>query len=411
MLVYEFYPKIVGGLGTYATEISREFVKMGHDVSVFTMNDDSGSLPTKEVWKGVEIHRPMHVDMSDAIFDMIVHDIRKWGRGLELFSKLLVYNILSAAKIVNELIAKDKYQYDIVVAHDWLSTTAGIILKRELKLPFVLHIHSTEKGRTFGDGSETVVAMERKGGRVADAVVTVSHAMKDELLRLGFPPEKIHVCYNGVDTEKYSPDQVSQERKLEVRMRYGIGEDDLMILFIGRLVPVKGVDKLISAMPLVLKELPDAKLVVVGLGDMYEELQRQVDSLGLREAVKFRTEFIPEEERIAHYAACDVAVFPSFYEPFGIVALEAMSMAKPVVVGASGTSGLKEIVITEGPGRCGAHVNPADPMDIARGVVELTRDPERRAEYGKNGRRRALEFTWEAAARRTLEVYEGLLRK
>jgi len=164
---------------------------------------------------------------------------------------------------------------------------------------------------------------------MADLVVTVSYAMQDELIQVGFPAEKIQVCYNGVDPEKYRLERVSEEKVMEVKQRYGLGNDDLMTLFIGRLVWIKGVDKLIRAMPHVLEKVPNAKLVIVGLGDMRDYLERLVRNLNLQDVVKFRFEFIPEEERIAHYAACDVAVYPSLYEPFGIVTLEAMSMEKP----------------------------------------------------------------------------------
>jgi len=149
--------------------------------------------------------------------------------------------------------------------------------------------------------------------------------------------------------------------------------------------------------------------VVVGLGDMQDYLEGLVRKLKLEDTVKFRFEFVPEEDRIAHYAACDVAIFPSLYEPFGIVALEAMSMEKPVVVGAAGISGMRESVIPSGPNQCGFHVNPNDPADIAWGITSAIQDPQKRTEFGKNGRKRVLEeFTWDAAAERTIQLYEQL---
>ncbi len=410
VLVYEYPPKIVGGLGTYAAEITRKFVLMGHDVSIFTMNDDEGSMPTRELWRGMEIHRPLHIDISDSLPDVIAEDVKKWGRGIRLFSKILVYNYLSAAKLVNELVRLEDFDFDLVVAHDWLSAIAGTAVKKELGLPFVFHMHSSERGRTLGNGSDVVTNIEHRGAEIADLVVTVSYAMVDELVKSNFHPDKIQVCYNGVDPEKYSPEQVDQETINEVRQRYGVGEDDLMPLFVGRLVHVKGVDRLIRAMPHVLEKIPNAKLVIVGLGDMQDYLEGLVRKLGLQDSVKFRFEFVPEDERIAHYAACDVAVFPSLYEPFGIVALEAMSMEKPVVVGAAGVSGMRESVVPSGPNQCGFHVNPNDPLDIAWGITNALEDPQRRLELGKKGRKRVLEeFSWDAAAERTIEVYEQLL--
>ncbi len=411
-MVYEYPPKIVGGLGTYAAEITRKFVLSENDVSVFTMNDDEGALPTRELWRGIEIHRPLHIDVSDSLPDVISEDVRKWGRGIQFFSKILVYNYLSASKIVNELVQKEGFKYDVLIAHDWLSVISGVTAKRELELPLVFHVHSTERGRTLGNGSEVVSSIEHRGGQMADLVITVSNAMKGELIELGFPKEKIRVCYNGVDPDKYSPAQVDENKRMEIRRNYGLKEDDEMILFIGRLVWIKGVDKLIMAMPHVLKTVPNAKLIIVGLGDMEEHLKSMVKGLKLEESVKFRFEFVSEEERIAHYAACDLAVFPSLYEPFGIVALEALSMEKPVVVGASGISGMREIVVSDGPEQCGFHINPSDPVDIAWGIVSCLKDQKRKFELGKNGRKRVLaEFTWDAIARKTLDIYGEVVKK
>jgi len=412
VLVYEYPPKIVGGLGTYAAEITRNFVLMDHDVTVFTMNNDAGSLPTREIWRGIEIHRPLHLDVSDSLPDVIAEDIKKWGRGIDLFGKLLVYNYLTAAKLINELIKKEGMKYDLVVAHDWLSVMGGVTVKKESKLPLAFHVHSTEHGRTLGNGSSVVSNIESRGGNIADMVVTVSYAMKDELIKLGFPRDKINVSYNGVDPKKYNPEAVSKEQVRKLRESYGLKEDDFMVLFLGRLVGVKGVDKLIMAMPHVLSKYPTAKLVIVGVGDLQEYLQNLARTIRLDEYIRFNFNFIPEEERILHYAACDVAVFPSHYEPFGIVALEAMSMEKPVVVGGAGVSGMREIVICCSEEQCGYHIDPNNPSDIAWGIMSALESPEKRKWLGKNGRKRVLqEFTWSHIAAKTLELYEQMLKR
>jgi len=410
VLVYEYPPKIVGGLGTYAAEITRQFVLMDNDVTVFTMNDDARSLPTREIWRGIEIHRPLHIDISDSLPDVLAEDVKKWGRGIQLFSKILVYNYLSASKLVNDLIRKESFKYDIAIAHDWLSAISGITIKKELGLPFAFHVHSTEKGRTLGNGSEVVSNIELHGAKAADLIVTVSYAMKDELEKLGFPKDKIQVCYNGVDPEKYNPETIKAEEIRKIRDFYGIKDGELMILFIGRLVGVKGVDRLIMAMSHVLQKMPNAKLVIVGLGDLQDYLTNLVRTMRLQDSVKFRFEFIPEEERILHYAACDLAVFPSLYEPFGIVVLEAMSMERPVVVGAAGISGMREIVIPHGEEQCGFHVDPSNPTDIAWGITSALENAERRKWFGKNGRKRVLnEFTWDKIAEKTVETYEKIV--
>ncbi len=408
MFVWEFPPRLVGGLGTYAMEITQQLVRLGHDVTVFTMNN--GSLLTRDVWSGVEVHRPETVNITEALPTQIVEDLKKRGPDLRFFSDIFAYNILAASKMVNELVKKEGRQFDIIVAHDWLSVTGGITAKLELKKPFSFHIHSTERGRAMGGGSQVVADLEYQGGQKSDIVVTVSHAIRDELVGLGFPEAKIRVCANGIDTRKYDPEKASPEEARKVRERYGIGEGENMILFIGRLTSIKGPDRLITAMPHVLRKIPKAKLVIVGLGDLQRYLSDLVAALKLEESVKLRLEFIPEEERILHYAASDICVFPSLYEPFGIVALEAMSMAKPVVVGAAGISGMRELIIPSGPDQCGFHVNQYDPQDIAWGIISTLSDPATSEKLGENGRKRAMEYyTWEAAAKHTLHIYEELL--
>jgi glycosyltransferase involved in cell wall biosynthesis len=181
---------------------------------------------------------------------------------------------------------------------------------------------------------------------------------------------------------------------------------------LGRLVPVKGVDKLIMAMPHIISKIPNARLVIVGVGDLQEYLANLTKTIRLEEYIKFCFDFIPEEERILHYAACDLAVFPSHYEPFGIVALEAMAMEKAVVVGAAGVSGMPEIVICCGEEQCGFHVDPNNPSDIAWGVISALENPEKRKFLGKNGRKRVLaEFTWSRIAEKTVELYEKIVKK
>jgi len=235
--------------------------------------------------------------------------------------------------------------------------------------------------------------------------------MKDELIGLGFPKDKIQVSYNGVDPHKYNPQNISKEQIKKIREKYGIKDDELMILFLGRLVAVKGVDKLIMALPHILQKLPNVKLVVVGVGDQQEYMMNLTRTMRLEAYVKFCFDFIPEEERIAHYAACDLAVFPSYYEPFGIVALEAMSMEKPVVVGAAGVSGMREIVICCGDEQCGYHIDPNNPTDIAWGVISALENPEKRIQLGKNGRKRVLaEFTWTRIAEKTIELYQKIIK-
>ncbi|UCD73333.1 MAG: glycosyltransferase family 4 protein, partial [Candidatus Bathyarchaeota archaeon] len=116
---------------------------------------------------------------------------------------------------------------------------------------------------------------------------------------------------------------------------------------------------------------------------------------------------VDETKRIQYYAASDIAIFPSKYEPFGIVGIEAMSMGKPIIVGARGISGLREQVIPSGPDRCGSHINPDDPNDIAKFAIELLKDEDLREKFGRNARKRVVsKFTLDRIAEETIKVYK-----
>ncbi len=407
--VWEYPPRLVGGLGTYAEYITHEYVEQGHDVSVFTLNP--GDLKTRELMRGVEVHRPMIADASNVFPLFVTEDLKKWGTNIRLFSDVFTYNILSASKYLNSLIKKEGYRFDVVCVHDWLSAVAGLMIKNEAKTPVVFHVHSTEWGRSGGQGSEVVSHFERAMAENCDKIVTVSNAMKDDLTRHGWPSSKISVVWNGVESEMYNPSLVRDTEVKKIRLRYGIPDGWKMILFVGRLTWVKSVGNLLQAMPLVLKEFPKTKLVILGKGEEQKDIVETSERLGIKDNVIYRFEFIPEEERILSYAACDVGVFPSIYEPFGIVSLEAMAMAKPIVVGARGVVGFPEQVIPSGPDQNGLHVNGGDPADIAWGIKEILSDPDRARTWGENGRKRVLKyFTWQIVAKQTIEVYETLLK-
>jgi len=407
---WEYPPVVYGGLGTFTTEISKKQAEAGHEVTVFTLNRDN-ALATSDRLNGVEVYRPKTLDLSKAFYLCADHELRSWGPYFKFFADVLSYNIISASQLVNLLVRKNGRTFDIIDAHDWLGIMGGMVVKKELDIPLVFHVHSTEVGRSIGRGSHTIKDIEYEGGQTADCIITVSNAMGDELLKLGFPQDKIRPCWNGVDPVKYDPATITPEDRKTIRRRYGIQDDETLLFFIGRLVTVKGADKLVRAMPMVLKEFPHTKLIILGVGDMDKELWSLVDNLGLRDKVMIRTEFVSEQERIQYYAASDIVVLPSLYEPFGIVCTEAMSMAKPVVVGARGTNGMREQVIPNGDKRCGIHINPFDPKDIAWGIIQVMQLPDKGAQWGKNGRQRVLEeFSWDAVMQRTLAIYEEFLR-
>jgi glycosyltransferase involved in cell wall biosynthesis len=408
--VWEYPPALVGGLGTYADYITRQFVSMGHDVTVFTLNP--GNLKTREIIKGVEVHRPLIVDASNVFPMFVIDDLKRWGTNIRLFNDLFIYNVLSAAKFINSMLKKEGCSYDVVCVHDWLSSIAGIIIKNETTVPVVFHVHSTEWGRSGGQGSQVVSYLESAMAGKADRIITVSHAMQEDLVRHGWPKSKISVVWNGVDPERYNPRKCKPEEVETIRARYGIKPEEKMILFLGRLTWVKGVINLVQAMPMILGEYPNTKLVILGKGEQQNDIVEAAARLGISNKVICRFEFVPEKERILHYAAADVCVFPSTYEPFGIVSLEAMAMAKPIVVGAQGVVGFREQVAPFGPDQNGVHVNGGNPADIAWGIKEVLCDADRARKWGENGRKRVLQyFTWRKVAEQTLQIYEMLQHK
>jgi glycosyltransferase involved in cell wall biosynthesis len=407
---WEYYPRLVGGLGTYAIEITKKFTELGHGVYVFTQN--TGELPTSEQWKGVSIHRPLTVDVHDLIRIVASEDLLKWGAGLKLFCDIFSYNYLSATKFINDIMRRRKEAFNLACVHDWLSAIAGMMIKDELNgvLPLVFHIHSTEEQRAGGGGSEVIKKLERGTAELADLVITVSFSMKNHLISLGYPANKIEVCWNGCDPQKYNPVNVDKSEVDALRRRYGIKPEEKVVLFIGRLAWVKGIHNLIQAFPDVLASFPNTRMVVLGKGEQYDYLVSIAKRLGIEERVIFRSEWVSEKERIAHYAMADVCVFPSLSEPFGIVSLEAMAMERPVVVSASGISGFKEQVVPDGVRKCGVHVDGNKPSDIAWGIRSCLENPDEAAAWGKNGRKRVLElFTWDKVTRETLSLYERLI--
>jgi glycosyltransferase involved in cell wall biosynthesis len=230
------------------------------------------------------------------------------------------------------------------------------------------------------------------------------------LIQIGFPKEKVRVCWNGVDPDKYNPENIDSSECKKLRRRYGILDNETMLFFIGRLVTVKGVDKLVKAMPDIISDFPKTKLVILGIGDMENQLNSLINDLDLKNNVIIRNEFVSEVERIIHYASSDVVVLPSLYEPFGIVCTEAMSMGKPVVVGARGTSGMREQIIPSGEEQCGIHINPFDPKDIAWGVKEILKSMNNAKLMGERARKRVIEqFGWDSVTDRTLKIYNEVV--
>lgn len=396
----EYPPLIYGGLGVYVDNISRELAHLGQRVSVFAWGD--GTAKKYEDLEGVEAFRETPVPMRDGLDIFLSDQTKAWGAGLSFLLDLLSYNQLSVSKALEE------GPYDLCVAQDWLGLPAAMAAK-EKGVPMVYHVHGLEIGRSSHPNPQ-LVELEKRGARVADMVITVSEAMKQQLKGMGVPEEKVRVCYHGVDAEFFDPARADPKKLRALRDKYGFEDDDLIILFVGRLEPVKGVAELIEAMANVASKNPNAKLLIVGKGSLEAIAKEAAESKGY---VTLVTDFLDPEAKMLHYALADLCVFPSHYEPFGIVALEAAAMARPAVVGASGTSGLREIVEDPASKRpTGVHVDGRRPEDIAWGINLALEDLERLKAWGKDARELVLErFTWRKAAEQTLAIYEEVVAR
>ncbi len=406
---WEYPPAIWGGLGTFTAELTKKQVEQGNDVTVFAINNEN-KLKISEKIDGINIIRPKIPDITSSFYIFSNNDLKSWGSNFKLFSDVIGYNFLSASKLSGSFNFDNDKKYDLIDCHDWLGIFGGMITKKELDIPLFFHVHSTEQGRSHGGGSPTIKNIEYEGSQAADCIITVSHAMKDELIKIGFPKDKIRVCWNGIDPDKYDPNKISKTEIEKLRNKYKIKKNEHLIFFIGRLVTVKGVINLVKSMPSIIKEFPKTKLLILGVGDLESEIINLINKLNLNDNVILRNEFVSEKERILHYAASDSVVLPSHYEPFGIVCTEAMSMQKPVVVGAKDTSGMREQIIIDGKNKCGVHIDPDNPDDISWGIKQILKSNDKGYRMGLNGRKRAVEhFSWDIVNKKTLQIYEEFI--
>ena len=347
MLTWEYPPRVVGGIARVVHDLSKTLIKDGHEVTVVTYKE--GDAPYFEDDKGVKVYRVDNYMINPNNFiDWIMQ---------------MNFNMVAKA---NEIIAKEG-NFDVIHAHDWLVAYAAKTLKNSYNIPIVSTIHATESGRNSGIHDETqryINDTEWMLTYESSEVIVNSNYMKGELQRLfGLPYEKINVVPNGVNLNLFN----GIERDYTFRRKFAM-DNEKIILFIGRLVYEKGVQHLIAAMPKILEGYHDTKLVIAGKGGMIDELKAQVEALGISQKVYFAG-YLGGKDVQKMYKAADISVFPSTYEPFGIVALEAMLSENPVVV--SDIGGLNEIVQHK---ENGMKSYAGNPNSIADSILELLYD-------------------------------------
>lgn len=385
VLAWEFPPRIVGGIARHVAELYPELVKLGHEVHLITV--EFGQAPSYEVVDGVKVHR-VPVGYSHDFFHWVVNMNESMGRH------------------GGKLILEDG-PFDLIHAHDWLVGDAAIALKHTFKTPLIATIHATEYGRYNGiytdthryiNGKETDLAYN------AWRVIVCTEYMRYEVARaLGSPGNKVDVIYNGIRPEK-------KHRRPDfdfAGFRRQFAEDgEKIVYYVGRMTHEKGVAVLLNAMPKVLWEMGGyAKLVIIGGGNT-DHLKQQAWNLGIAHKTYF-TGFMSEEDLNKFQTIANCAVFPSLYEPFGIVALESFAARVPVVV--SDTGGLPEVVRHTKTGIV-TWVNNAD--SLAWGILEVLKNPGY-AQWLTDNAYADLErrFSWAKIAQQTELVYKRVVQE
>ena len=385
MLTWEFPPRTVGGLARHVAGLSQALGQEGWEVEVITPGEaknDSGRPRG-----GVSLHPVQPYALPSLNF---ITDIQH-----------LNYSLLEeAVRLINA-----SEDIALLHAHDWLVAFAARALKHIYRLPLVCTIHATEYGRNQGLHSELqhyISSVEWWLTYESWRVIVCSQSMKDEV---GFifqtPADKMRVIPNAIELSEFTFDP----QKAPSRQNFALPEEKI-VFYIGRMVPEKGVQTLLQAVPGILREVPEAKFILAGKGPYEEELKRMSREMGLEHKVQF-IGYIEDTVRNALYNYAELAVFPSLYEPFGIVALEGMATKTPVVV--SDTGGLREIVKHE---KNGLLFPPGDGNALARQIIRLLKESGLAKRLAENAYHYVLrDYTWSGVAQKTLGVYQEILEE
>jgi glycosyltransferase involved in cell wall biosynthesis len=383
VLSWEFPPRIIGGIARHVAELYPELVKLGHEIHLITTEFAQASL--YEVVEGVHIHR-VPVAQSQDFFHWVGNlNISMGHHG----GKLLL----------------EEGPFDVIHAHDWLVGDAAIALKHNFKIPLIATIHATEYGRYNGIHNDTQSYINSKENLLAFnawRIIVCTEYMRQEVERaLHSPLDKIDVIYNGIRPEKkqHQEDFYAQDFR-----RQFAADHEKIVYYLGRMTYEKGIPVLLNAAPKILDEMGGyVKFVIIGGGNT-EHLKRQVRDLGIWHKCYF-TGFISDTYLDRFQTIADCAVFPSLYEPFGIVALESFASRVPVVV--SNTGGFPEVVQHT---KTGIVTTVNNPDSLAWGILEVLKNPGYRQWLVDNAyedlERR---FSWPKLAKQTQDVYQRVV--
>lgn len=408
MLSWEYPPRIVGGIARHVEELSWALMKQP-DMEVHVVTCDFPGAPAEEIFNGVHVHRVTPYDVSGGHADFI-HWVHQLNAAMRDRAKALIESWLKPKTRSTALKDPKKLKDSEAIllhAHDWLGYFAGVELKYAYKLPLVATIHATEYGRNGGIHTETnryINGIEWHLCHEAWRVIVCSHYMRNEIgYALHTPWDKIDILYNGIIIDKFEFDFPAAEAA-QFRNRFA-SPNEKIVMFVGRGVREKGCQVLIDAFPKVRTQYHDAKLVIAG-GGYRQHLIDQANYLGIGAQAYF-TGFIPDDDLLRLYKVADAACFPSLYEPFGIVALEAMAAKTPVVV--SNAGGLPEVVEADVSGT----VTQADNSDsLAWGIVRVLKNPGYANYMAENAYQRCKTiFNWDLIADQTAQVFNRIWKE
>jgi len=389
MLAWEYPPLIEGGLARHVGRLADALADQGVMVQVLT-RAPSGvvagwDIPPARFTSGVRVER--------VEFEGCPRELDEFMRWVPRLNERL----LQAAE---RLAVPDRF--DLVHGHDWLVGPASSALAERLGVPLVVTVHATEHGRHRGRVGQPpqsdIHAAECALARRADAVICCSEFMRGHVAAaLGLRAGDLQVIPNGSGLPARRPPGAAAA----MRSRYA-REEQQLVLLAGRLVYEKGFQVALEAMGTLAGGHPGLRFVVAGAGPYESELSQQAARLGLGERGRFAG-WVDDEDLADLYAASDLCVVPSLYEPFGLVALEAMAAACPCLVSATG--GLRELVPPGAPGMCFA---PGDAPALARKLELALANPGARRTMAAAAREHAASLSWDDVGAHTAALYRGL---
>ena len=379
--------KDTGGMNVYVLQLAREFARRGCEVDVFTRYHDPQDPRIVDIDGGARV---IHLEAGphDAAKDDLYNHIPKFVTELLDFQR------------------SEESAYDLIHSHYWLSGRVGMILSREWDAPHVSTFHTLARAKMRARAGERESQLrqdvEALVMRDSDRIVVSTEEERQDVGTLyGAPLHKVEVVPAGVNLDTFHPvDQYEARRQLGI-------EERNVIVYVGRIEPIKGIDILLRAVPLLVHR-QDLRVLIVGgspNGDAeLDRLRALATELGIQDSVTF-TGSVAQDRLPAYYSAADAFVLPSHSESFGLVALEAMACGTPVVV--SRVGGLKTIVSS---GETGYLVPWRCPESFAQRLDVLLSSPELRTAMGNAARARALNMDWGRVADRMLNCYGDLNR-